>query len=164
MSIFSLGIIYGHTWVSLSVAEFQLRIENGAQVDQDVASRGPIDYGNGATLTIGRVHTSWFNGLLDDIRIYDSVLSPLEIQDLYSAEWNSTVPLRIVNSGVKKVSAWGSTAHFIKDDNSLWALGSNPQGQLGIGNQITQYSPGRFSPRNRCNPKTWSSMRRSVER
>ena len=47
---------------------------------------GPIDYGNGATLTLGRVHT--LEGLIDDIRIYDSVLSPLEM-DLYSAEWNS---------------------------------------------------------------------------
>ena len=114
---------------------------NGSQVDQDVASRGSIDYGNGATLTFGKVHTRWFNGLLDDIRLYDRVLAPSEVQGLYSAEWNASLPIQIVGSGVKSIHAWGSQAHFIKEDNSLWAMGLNQNGQLGIGNSTTQYSP-----------------------
>jgi alpha-tubulin suppressor-like RCC1 family protein len=114
---------------------------NGSQVDQDVATRGYIDYGNGATLTFGKVHTRWFTGLLDDIRLYDRVLAPSEVQDLYSAEWNASLPIQIVGSGVKSIHAWGSRAHFIKEDNSLWAMGLNQNGQLGIGNKTTQYSP-----------------------
>ena len=81
------------------------------------------------------------------------MLAPSEVQDLYSAEWNASLPIQIVGSGVKSIYAWGSRAHFIKEDNSLWAIGLNSNGQLGIGNTTAQYSPVQVLTTYKMQPK-----------
>ena len=43
-------------------------------------------------------------------------------------------PRRIVKKGVVKAAASSSSSMFLKEDGSLWAMGSNAAGQLGVGN------------------------------
>ena len=59
---------------------------------------------------------------------------------------NQYTPVQIIDSGVSQVStnSWeGVSTHalFINDDGSLWGMGSNDHGELGIGNTLDQYTP-----------------------
>jgi len=54
-------------------------------------------------------------------------------------------PRRIVEKGVVKAAASASSSMFLKEDGSLWAMGSNTAGQLGVGNPAG--SVGASSPK-----------------
>merc|ERR1711934_438531 len=45
---------------------------------------------------------------------------------------------KVIDSGVKQVSAGAQTAFAIKQDGSLWATGQNNLGQLGDGTKTNQ--------------------------
>jgi len=53
-------------------------------------------------------------------------------------------PRLIVEKGVVKAAASLSTSMFLKEDGSLWAMGSNSSGQLGVGNPAG--TPGANQP------------------
>lgn len=59
---------------------------------------------------------------------------------------NRKAPVRIVSSGVVSVSTsyWGGYTLFVKNDGSLWGMGSNSVGQLGFSS--SGYSDKRLLP------------------
>lgn len=48
------------------------------------------------------------------------------------------VPIWIAN-GVVSIAAGENHSLFVKNDNSLWGMGDNSQGQLGLGSTQNQY-------------------------
>ena len=50
-------------------------------------------------------------------------------------------PVRIVESGVTYVRSGQNDTLFVKDDGSLWGVGTNQDGQLGIGSTVKQHTP-----------------------
>src|SRR5205823_6323858 len=54
---------------------------------------------------------------------------------------NSTVPIKILSSGVAAVSAGFESSLFLKTDGTLWAMGMNDNGQLGDGTTVNRFSP-----------------------
>ena len=54
---------------------------------------------------------------------------------------NKNVPTQILASGVTQVFGGGSHSFFLKDDGSLWGMGANHYGQLGVAGGGTQTSP-----------------------
>ena len=71
---------------------------------------------NALDIFIGRAHPAngggvieWFNGIIDDIRIYDRALSDLEIQQLYSL---SVMPpsLQMQEDGANLILTWPLSA------------------------------------------------------
>ena len=50
-------------------------------------------------------------------------------------------PFKILEEGVVQVAAGGNHSLFIKEDGSLWGMGRNDQGQLGIDNEDDQKTP-----------------------
>lgn len=53
-------------------------------------------------------------------------------------------PMRIVEKGVLDASAGGNHSLFVKSDGSLWGMGSNEQGQLGLTDLSDQLFPRRI--------------------
>ena len=123
----------GFVFSNMSVQAYQdgvLGFDMAAQAEE-------ISYGNGALLRIGKAHTAFFQGLVDDVRIYNRALSGAEILALYQADYNSSIPIQVISSGVNELSP----PHFIKNDGSLWGMGLNQYGQLGDGTDTTRSTP-----------------------
>jgi alpha-tubulin suppressor-like RCC1 family protein len=73
----------------------------------------------------------FFNGSIDDIRIYNRALSSSEVSALYSLESSppSYEPVKIVDENVTAIASGSETSYFIKNDGSLWGMGRNDRGQ-----------------------------------
>lgn len=57
-------------------------------------------------------------------------------------EWNDTSAGWVqLDSNVKNISGGGYHLLYVKNDDTLWGVGYNGQGQLGIGNETDQSSP-----------------------
>jgi alpha-tubulin suppressor-like RCC1 family protein len=56
------------------------------------------------------------------------------------ASSSQTTPIRIVASGVASVSAGHHHTLLVKTDGSLWGMGYNGGGQLGLGDHVNRYS------------------------
>lgn len=60
---------------------------NSVLEDTDVGTSSPIDYGPSPNASIGQKDSTsqhWFNGVIDDVRIYKRALSQSDIQALYN--------------------------------------------------------------------------------
>ena len=122
---------------------------NGVLVDSGPVSGSLGSISNSDDLYIGKrggISVRNFNGLIDDIRIYDRALSASEVTALYIAD--SFTPIQIVDSNVTAVSSHGSHALFQKTDGSLWAMGANDYGQLGDGTTTDRHTPVKVVDRN----------------
>tara|TARA_A100001037_G_scaffold106674_1_gene96973 strand:+ start:39238 stop:45405 length:6168 start_codon:yes stop_codon:yes gene_type:complete len=53
---------------------------------------------------------------------------------------SASVPVQILDSGVKSVHCGSNHAYIVKDDSSAWAIGNNEFGQLGDGTTTTRKS------------------------
>jgi uncharacterized repeat protein (TIGR02543 family) len=103
----------------------------------------PMYFGAGAT-EVASPRQYYFNGAIDDIRIYDRALSASEVASLYTLESepeDPSSPIQIVEGNVTAVSSRGSHALFQKTDGTLWAMGSNAYGQLGDGTTTDRHTP-----------------------
>ena len=82
----------------------------------------------------------FFNGTLDDIRIYNRALSSTEVSALYTLESQpfSHQPARVVDANVTAIASGSETSYFIKKDGSLWGMGRNDRGQLGNAQGLDQ--------------------------
>jgi alpha-tubulin suppressor-like RCC1 family protein len=59
-----------------------------------------------------------------------------------SSPWiGSEIPEKVLDSGVVEIAAGGKHSLFLKADNSLWTMGFNYDGQLGIGSNTSITSP-----------------------
>jgi hypothetical protein len=73
--------------MSLNLSPSNLTLLYGCSADSQgvssslVSRASPVHFGAPAHLP-GK---DWFAGLIDDVRIYDRVLSPAEVSDLYAA-------------------------------------------------------------------------------
>ena len=120
---------------------------NGVLVDSGPVTGGLGPISNSDDLYIGKrggISVRNFNGLIDDIRIYNRALSASEISALYILESQPEDPsasIQIVDSNVTAVSSHGSHALFQKTDGSLWAMGANEYGQLGDGTTTDRHTP-----------------------
>ena len=104
-------------------------------------SSSPLRFGAGRTESTADY---FFNGSIDDVRIYNRALSVSEISALYTLEsqpFDQFSPIQIVDSNVTGVSSRGSHALFQKTDGSLWAMGANEYGQLGDGTTTDRHTP-----------------------
>ena len=54
--------------------------------------------------------------------------------------------MRTISAGVKAVAAGGYHSMVVKEDNSIWATGSNEDGQFGDGSTDSTQSYARLSP------------------
>ncbi len=130
---------------------------DGTLVSQSVIA-APIDWGRGANTFIGRhgnVEPNYnMDGALDDIRVYNRALSPLEVQQLYErSQGGSEITLRAAATtttplyGQLSISYGGQHGCAIKKDGSLWCWGNNSGGVLGNGDRLNaiQHSPIRVS-------------------
>jgi alpha-tubulin suppressor-like RCC1 family protein len=57
------------------------------------------------------------------------------------ADNNEVGPIRVVESGVKAIAAGADHSLFIKEDGSLWGMGSNGNGRLGTGDSNDRSLP-----------------------
>ena len=82
----------------------------------------------------------FFNGSIDDIRIYNRALSESEVSALYTLESSppSYEPVKIVDENVTAIASGSETSYFIKNDGSLWGMGRNDRGQLGNAQGLDQ--------------------------
>lgn len=118
-----------------------------------VENTANITYGGGTNTYFGRNQSGesdWnFNGSLDDFRVYDRALSPVEVKALSERELNTAVQSKTLVSPLSvaakmgKVSAAADYACAIKDDGSLWCWGRDwPSQALGNGDdRNTKYQP-----------------------
>lgn len=58
-------------------------LEQSGPAIQAVANDIPVVIGASRTGSVGQNEVAWFNGLIDDVRIYNYALSPMEIGQLY---------------------------------------------------------------------------------
>ena len=120
---------------------------NGVLVDSGPVTGSLGTISNSDDLYIGKrggISVRNFNGIIDDIRIYNRALSASEISALYTLESqpeDPSAPVQIVDSNVTAVSSHGSHALFQKTDGSLWAMGANEYGQLGDGTTTARHTP-----------------------
>jgi len=107
---------------------------NGTFVDSGAVSiSNPVGYnacvGKYAGIT-GDLY--YFNGLVDEVKIYDYARTQPEIQADYDATSSSN--WAVVAAGVYHTVA-------IKTDGTLWVWGRNNYGQLGLGDYTVRNSP-----------------------
>lgn len=89
------------------------------------------------TLIVMRDGSLWGMGRNHWGQLGLGVVEPLErFADQNAAEKPAEQlrPRRIVEKGVVKAAASAASSMFLKEDGSLWAMGSNSGGQLGVGN------------------------------
>ena len=84
--------------------------------------------------------SQFFNGSIDDIRIYNRALSESEVSALYTLESSppSYEPVKIEDENVTAIASGSETSYFIKNDGSLWGMGRNDRGQLGNAQGLDQ--------------------------
>jgi len=83
---------------------------DGVECDVDDGYDEPITDGDEGVY-IGRWSTSYFNGTIDEVRIYNRSLSPIEIEELY----NNSIPGRNMNLAIQEskeliFSNWNMTS------------------------------------------------------
>ncbi|MFO0793482.1 MAG: LamG-like jellyroll fold domain-containing protein, partial [Candidatus Brocadiaceae bacterium] len=96
---------------------------NGQQVSTLVHSPGntvvPLTSYSDMRIGYSRVSTGYFNGSIDDIRIYNGVLSDQEILDLYNSATDSSVPSGsiVINDGALYSNSTSVTLNLLATDN-----------------------------------------------
>ena len=94
----------------------------------------------GYTDNLPQKSSYFFNGSIDDIRIYNRALSESDVLALHTLESfpPSYEPVKIVDENVTAIASGSETSYFIKKDGSLWGMGRNDRGQLGNAQGLDQ--------------------------
>ena len=135
----SYGIQSVGSWInvvtSLGVDSFHSTFLDGILIVQNSYKNTPSSDGAlkiGANSSLNSDH--FYNGSIDDIRIYNRALSSTEVSALYTLESKpfSYQPTRVVDENVTAIASGSESSYFIKNDGSLWGMGRNDRGQLGL--------------------------------
>ena len=130
-----------HVVTSLGVDSFHSTFLDGILIDQSSYKNTPSSDGALKIAVNASIHSDhFFNGSIDDIRIYDRALSESEVSALYTLESSppSYEPVKIVDENVTAIASGSETSYFIKNDGSLWGMGRNDRGQLGNAQGLDQ--------------------------